>query len=378
MDESKNLDILLECIEFQTYNNFKVWFCVNQPDDFWNKQDKKHICLSNEKSLKRLNQVDDFNIEIIDRSSPGKGWQGKNSGVGIARKTLMDSISEEAGGGDIIVSLDGDTTFDKDYFLSLAENFAANNAMVALSVPYYHRLTGDEVIDRAILRYEIYMRHYELNLRRIGSPYAFTALGSAMACRVDTYRNIGGMTPKKSGEDFYFLQKIAKYKKVHTRNREKVYPAARFSDRVFFGTGPAMIKGAKGDWSSYPVYSYKFFDELKSFFENFPRLYDEDIENPGDDFLEPGWYLPLRANATSREAFVRACHHKFDGLRTLQYLKARQKEQKQSDEENFIAFAAKFYPAIFPLNLTKNLSFASSPVELLNEIRNLLTDLLDS
>ncbi len=97
-----------------------------------------------------------------------------------------------------------------------------------------------------------------------GARISFTAIGSAMALPVKSYRAIGGMTPHKSGEDFYFLQKLRKFGKVLTWNKEKVYPEARYSDRVFFGTGPAMIKGRDGDWSSYPIYPFELFDEIKA------------------------------------------------------------------------------------------------------------------
>jgi hypothetical protein len=373
MDETENLDMLFGCIRSQKFTDFKVWVCVNQPESFWEDDGKRHICISNQKTLDFLKGVDDIELSVIDRSSRGRGWKGKNTGVGIARKTLMDSIAARADDGCIIVSLDGDTSFGEDYFGSLADNFRRHPAAPAVAVPYYHRLTGNEKADRAILRYEIYMRHYELNLRRIGSPYAFTALGSAIACRVDAYKAVGGMTPKKSGEDFYFLQKIAKYKPLLTTNDEMVFPAARFSDRVFFGTGPAMIKGAGGDWSSYPVYRFELFDRIAGLFMVFGRLYKEDFENDGDEMFGKGWAEPLRKNATSQQAFVRACHHKFDGLRTLQFLKQNQKAYQTTDEENLRDFFAKFYPAQY--KLPQDFSFDRSNIETLDEVRNILKSL---
>ena len=123
-----------------------------------------------------------FPAKIIDRCSRGKGWQGNNLGVGWARKVAMDAVQDEANDRDIIITLDGDTRFNAGYFSSIKTNFKEHNTAVGLSVPYYHKLSGSEPEDRAILRYEIYMRHYLLNLMRIESPYAFTAIGSAMAC----------------------------------------------------------------------------------------------------------------------------------------------------------------------------------------------------
>ena len=178
----ENLNTLLDCIRNQTYRNFKVWIVVNQPESYKDTPEKKGIYERNISTLNRLEHVNDFPLLVIDHSSKGHGWKGKNAGVGIARKTVMDAISNAANPKDIILSLDGDTTFNENYFHSVAKTFASNPHIPALSIPYYHPLTGNKILDRSILHYEIYMRYYRLNMSRIGSPYNYTALGSAMAC----------------------------------------------------------------------------------------------------------------------------------------------------------------------------------------------------
>ncbi|HSG68325.1 MAG TPA: hypothetical protein VK994_06450, partial [Bacteroidales bacterium] len=330
MDELNDLPALLGNIASQGADDFKVIFCVNQPDTWWDDKDKRKVCENNLASIELIRQKALFPFEVIDKASRGKGWQGKQLGVGWARKVAMDAVSAEADSNDIMITLDGDTDFNPGYFRSVLANFAKRPAAVGLSVPYYHRLTGSEAEDRAILRYEIYMRSYSINLWRIGNPYHFTALGSAMAVPVSAYRAIGGMSPKKSGEDFYFLQKLTKYGLLLTWNEEKVYPAARFSDRVFFGTGPAMIKGSAGDWDSYPVYHHSLFDAIRQTYESFATLYTENRATPMDDFISTVFqdkdiWTPLRKNSKSPEVFARACRDKIDGLRILQYLKLAQK-----------------------------------------------------
>ncbi|OIP01399.1 MAG: hypothetical protein AUJ98_04430 [Bacteroidetes bacterium CG2_30_33_31] len=377
MNENENISKLLQCIRKQEYKNFKVWICVNQPESFWQNPDKVFICKNNSDTLKTLASIEDFSIEIIDKTSKSNGWQGKNSGVGIARKTIMDKIIAEALDEEIIISLDGDTSFSKKYFQSIAENFYMNADTLAISIPYFHNLTGDEMVDRAILHYEIYMRYYSLNMNRIGSPYNFTALGSAISCRISVYRQIGGLTPKNSGEDFYFLQKIVKYKPLSLWNSEKVFPAARFSDRVFFGTGPAMIKGANGDWKSYPIYRHEIFNEIENFFNQLPDLYKSDFQNIADELFGTQWAKNIRNNTSTLEAFIRSCHQKFDGLRTLQYLKMKQERSSTSDEENFSNFISKFYSNKFPEELIVNLNFANSPIDKLENIRKILVEIED-
>jgi glycosyltransferase involved in cell wall biosynthesis len=382
LNELENLGDFIRCCRNQTFQNFKLIICVNQPDDWWEKKDKLHICENNASTLTLLRSIIDLNIEVIDKCSNGNGWKGKEFGVGWARKTIMNHINMQAGTYDIIISLDADTRFTSGYFNSILENFIRYPNAVALSVPYYHELTGDEQKDRAILRYEIYMRYYAINLWRIGSPYSFTAIGSAIALPLRSYRAIGGMTPHKSGEDFYFIQKLRKYGQVLTWNKEKVYPASRYSDRVFFGTGPAMIKGRDGDWLSYPIYPFEFFDEIKTTYDLFMVLFEQDVTTPMDKFIREKFsgqniWQPLRENFKTQNKFVRACHHKLDGLRILQYLKWRNTKNEKPDEENLIRWFHKFYPEkIIELKFDlSKLVFSTIEIKDLDTLRNSLAEI---
>jgi glycosyltransferase involved in cell wall biosynthesis len=379
LNETELLDRFLDCISFQTYRNFKVFICVNQPEEWWNDPGKRLICENNVSTLEKLRSFRGFDIEVIDRCSPGNGWKGRRHGVGWARKTVMDAANEAARTDDIILSLDADTAFRENYFASVVENFRKNQEAVALAVPYFHESVPDPAAYKAILRYEIYMRYYSLNLWRIGSPYAFTALGSAMACPVSAYRAVGGITPKLSGEDFYFLEKLRKYGRILTWNSEKVYPAARFSDRVYFGTGPAMIKGNEGDWSSYPLYSPLFFGEIEETYRLFGSFFTKTKTTKVTEFLsaqlkEEYPFRALRENAKDMKRFIRACHEKFDGLRVLQYLKMRQGEEPAKDETSLRIFLEKYYREdALPLSdIIEKLDFNEASVEDLEVIRTFL------
>jgi len=382
MNEYESLPRTLGCIQLQDYQNYEVWVCVNQPEGYWTDPQKQEICQNNSKTLSLLQNSGLKNLHVIDHSSKGKGWTGKNYGVGIARKVLMDTISKNANSIDIILSLDADTSFESGYFGSVVNVFENHSKAVALSNPYYHELTGDGTLDRAMLRYEIYMRHYAINLWRIESPYSFTALGSAIAVPVNSYRRIGGMTPKKSGEDFYFLQKLRKLGHIANHNTHKVFPATRYSDRVFFGTGPALIKGSQGSWESYPIYNYQLFDEVAETYKLFAQLYDQKIETRFINYLnlqfgEDDIFEPLRKNFSSREQFVKACHHKVDALRILQFLKHEQTNVEYSNEQNLKYFLQKFHPKVFSNfeEIIVNLDFAKTPTLKLNEIRDSLAEL---
>jgi len=382
MNEAAFLPQTMECLKRKQHQNFRVWVCVNQPDSWWGDPGKADVCKNNQETLSYLRSLDWKNLHIIDHSSKGLGWKGKALGVGQARKVIMDAINRLSQPEDLIVSLDADTIVEHDYLFSVEKVFDRFPSAVALSNPYYHRLTGEETLDRAMLRYEIFMRHYALNMWRIGSPYSFTALGSAIALPVCSYRKIGGMTAKKSGEDFYLLQKLRKTGWIANINSSTVIPGTRYSDRVFFGTGPALIKGSGGNWESYPVYDYRLFDKVAQTYKLFPVLLEKNLETPMSEFLnqhfgEDDIFEPLRQNHKNPAQFIKACHHKVDGLRVLQYLKYHQALENYRDEDNLLLFMERFFPDFFVkfgLELKKTLDFQTFPIALLNGIRDYLVE----
>jgi hypothetical protein len=343
LDELEFLPQTLAAVATQKTNfPFQVYICVNQPNAWWNDPKKIEICKNNQKTLSLLNKFKDFNdlkdlkIKIIDKSSMGKGWSKNNCGVGWARKTLFNEIFQIASDEDVLISLDADTLFNESYFQSIGENFMQNK-IDAVSVPYYHKLTEDENANRAILRYEIYLRNYFINMHRIGSPYTFTAIGSAIAVKVKALKKIRGITPLSSGEDFYLLQKLRKMSPISNYNSEMVYPAARFSTRVPFGTGPAMFKFCKGMFETYPYYHYSLFDKIKETYDVISELFTKDIDTIFIDFLKEQYktddlWSPLRKNFKTLPQFTRAFHEKADGLRILQFLKSQHNKMKVNNE----------------------------------------------
>lgn len=380
MNESGEIHKLMDCLEKQSCMDFELVVCVNQPDDWWEDEEKLNICRDNQKTIGYLQKSHPFPVTVIDKSTRGNGWKGKQFGVGWARKTAMDFINRLADPDDVILSIDADTHYPPGYLASILEGIRGNRKKVAVSVPYYHELCGDEQTDRAILHYELYMRNYSLNMWRINNPYRFTALGSAIALPVWAYRKIGGITPHKSGEDFYMLQKLCKTGELIWWNPVKAYPSARQSDRVFFGTGPAIIKGISGDWSSYPVYHHSLFDKVKATYDKFEALYKEDTETPMDDFLrkqfrEGNIWKPLRENASSTESFMKACTHKVDGLRILQFLKSEQNRLDKTSEECLAENSDIMVGEPVQNHLdSENLDFERTGIRELNNIRNKLVE----
>ncbi len=379
LNESENIGKLIECLRLQSFTRYKLIVCVNQYESWWQNPEKVSTCEDNLKSITLLKNVKNITLEIIDRSTIGNGWPEKKGGVGWARKTIMDSIVDKATKNDIIVSIDADTYYPPDYLQSVFDFFNKNKKIVGLAIPYYHKL-DNSITDRLILRYEIYMRYYVLNMMRINNPYGYTALGSAMAFPVWAYIKAGGLTPVAAGEDFYFLQKLVKIGEIGTWSSSIAYPSSRFSDRVLFGTGPALIKGQNGNWLSYPHYHSTLFDKIEATYNLFSYLYTKELETPMDNFLQDQTnsneiWAPLRKNYKDEKNFVRACINKVDGLRILQFLRKQQVDIKMRDESIIYSYLATYLKDEIDSDLLsqiKELDYDNSSIKLLNKLRNFL------
>lgn len=374
MDEAEYLPRTIAAVFSQKCEGtVKVYVCVNQPEEY--RHSHPDICENNLRTLQWLENIcppRPFQLEILDHSTPGKAWTGKNFGVGWARKTLFDHILPKADNQDILISLDADTLIPDTYLADTLRQFQKDSSLDAISMPYYHPLSGDERLDRAMLRYEIYMRMYFLNLARIKSPYTFTAIGSAIAMRCGSLRKIGGITPTKSGEDFYLLQKLCKTGRISNWNGSTVFPAARYSSRVFFGTGPALIKGSDGDWESYPIYAGKLFDDIAETYQRIEELFLHDFENPFLSFLESQFkshqlWQPLRDNFKDLPHFRKAFHEKADALRILQYLKWKQNAENIDDAQSLDDNLKRMFGTGFPYP-----DFESVPFDYLSSLRDYL------
>lgn len=377
LNEFELLPKLIESIKNQLAPNCSLTVCVNQYEDWWSEPGRREQCFNNQESIKYLENISGINIHLIDKSSRGKAWPTNKGGVGWARKVAMDFISEMAGPDDFILSIDADTYYPPEFAAAVSEKLTETKNLAGLAIPYYHPLTGNPVNDRLVLRYEIYMRYFLLNMLQIENPYAFTAIGSAMATTVAAYRKVGGLTPVKSGEDFYFIQKLKKNVNIGIWCETTAFPSSRLSDRVVFGTGPALIKGNTGDWTSYPLYKIESFEKVSDTFALFPELYKKDFATPMDGFLKNQFkadniWAALRANYKDAKNFVRACENKVDALRILQFLRSEQlKGQQKSDEEVLLEFLQKHeMNSYFKLKKEKNFTFDTVPFDILDEVRN--------
>ena len=256
-------------------------------------------------------------------------------GVGEARKLGMDAViascHAEQAERVILASLDADTVAEPDYFDAVRGCFERNPAASALSISFSHRPGATPEEERAIRSYEAYLERYVDRLRRAGSPYAFQTVGSAFAVRAAAYVRAGGMRVRKGGEDFYFLQAAAKTGRVVTGDRVLVHPSPRPSDRVPFGTGPAVRKLMAGEApAEISDAAFAFLGRLLARAAGpggleEAELFLDQIDSCSADFLRQEgflliWPKVLANTPDRRDARLAAFHGWFDGLKTLRYL----------------------------------------------------------
>jgi len=220
-------------------------------------------------------------LVYLDASSPGRELPLKQGGVGLARKIGLDAALSvmDFNGPDhgLLLCLDADSPVDRNY-LSAVRRFYEGRNMGAAVVAYAHPLPANPKLLAAIVRYELYLRYYVLGLEFAGSPYAFHTIGSTMSCTVRSYSAVRGMNRREAGEDFYFLNKLAKLSPVGTISGTRVYPSPRVSRRVPFGTGQRMKSSLEGTDREDIFYDPRIFRILKSWLKGMKTI----ISNGGD------------------------------------------------------------------------------------------------
>ncbi len=185
-----------------------------------------------------------LNVAYINASSPGLELPAKG-GVGLARKIGMDrgiELFDDTGESlKLLFCLDADTLVDPDW-ISMTRRNIEERRLVAAAVEFAHRGGETRDDDDAIRLYETVIRYYRLGLEYARSPYAYHAIGSTIAVSAEGYLAVRGMPRREAGEDFHFLNKLAKTGRVGIVSETRVYPSARRSRRVPFGTGQALCR----------------------------------------------------------------------------------------------------------------------------------------
>ncbi len=273
---------------------------------------------------------------IIVQSLPRK-W----AGVGWARKIGMDHAVEQIIKNNysdgIIVSFDADSTVLPNYFQSVESAFYEHPSSNFFTIHFEHPYDGPGLsasLREGIIRYELHMRYYRNAMQWCGYPHAIHTVGSSFAMKASAYVRQGGMNRRKAGEDFYFLHKLVLLGQYGNISTTTVFPSARQSDRVPFGTGAAIKKWNEGSPELNFTYSLEVFGHLKPLFSlasGFWQMKPSEISSSFGN-LQPSLQsfcseaktieeiLGLRANCSNAKVFEKRFFHILNAFWILKYL----------------------------------------------------------
>ena len=296
--------------------------------------------INNKKTLERLAAKDPglegLPVAWVDASSPGLELPAQGGGVGMARKIGCDRVLphlEFKRTQPLLISLDADTLVRPNYLSALVRHFQGTQVPGAV-VSFCHQPGDTPMEKKAIQRYELFLRAYVLGLSQAGSPYAFHTIGSAMACSAEGYARAGGMNCRTAAEDFYFLQQMAKTCGIAQVKGTTVYPSARASHRVPFGTGRSvsrLLAGEKEAVLFYPKECFQILQEWLALVTEESGAAGETIQWKAskifsglpeylDSIKFQSVWEKLRRNFRDRPIFLKGFHEWFDGLKTLKLI----------------------------------------------------------
>lgn len=294
----------------------------------------------NRKTLRLLAAGDSapsgLSLGWVDASSPGRELPAKKGGVGLARKIGFDlalPLLDYSGSSPILVALDADTLVQPDYLPALVSHFRSATAGGAV-LAFRHQQGTTALEDRAICRYELFLRAYVLGLSLAGSPYAFHTVGSAMACTAAAYAGMGGMNSRQAAEDFYFLQQLKKTTDVAQVTGTIVHPSARSSHRVPFGTGKSISRLLDDGDSAVLFHGPECFAILQEWLSLIAARLDGNgreirlaagrISPALGEYLDKAGFVEawekLQKNSRGQASLLAAFHCWFDGLSTLKLI----------------------------------------------------------
>lgn len=252
----------------------------------------------------------------------------KRHGVGLARKIGMDEaarrlqqIGHHQG---IIAAFDADSTCSANYLQELHHMFASHPLAPGASIYFEHPLDQTPAAMRSgIIAYELHLRYFLHALRWAGLN-VFHTVGSSMVVRADAYVKQGGMNTRKAGEDFYFLNRIIRMGGFREITTCTVYPSARVSDRVPFGTGRAMSQLTNQERNTYNPASFRLLRDLMRC--SVLRLPYDDLVNHLDpicrEFLTSyrERYVKILEETKSASSFRKAFDALFDPFFAMKFL----------------------------------------------------------
>jgi|LGOV01.1.fsa_nt_gb hypothetical protein len=290
----------------------------------------------NKQDLNELRQGRSFGelrVAWIDATTPGRELPPKLGGVGMARKIGCDLTLPYLCRGGHLIHLDADTLVDNNYMSAITQSFQGAIFGGAV-IPYCHQAASDPVQHQAITLYELYMRIHVVALQHAGSPYGYHTIGSTMVSTREAYIKAGGMNCRRAGEDFYFMQQLAKTSGVGQVCGTVVAPDSRISQRTPFGTGQVVLELSSDSNASQRFYAPQCYGVLHQWLTLVENEHSADADEllfkAGEICMQLHGFLKQEKFATTWQRISgchkdvtrrqRAFHEWFDGLKTMRLI----------------------------------------------------------
>lgn len=321
------------------YEDVQVFVVINNSDNA-----KEEIVENNFMTFEKIKQQY-TEVHVLDYFSKGKAFPDRLSGVGISRKTGVAVSIANSEDEVIILSLDADTTVEKNYLFEINRMFNRDETIVGLTIDAHHEMPEDTDERDAIVKYEIYLRYYYTGMQFTGSPLSLWAIGSSIAFLRSAYLSVGGFSSRKAGEDFYFLQKLREFGKIAHIYSTRTHPSGRISCRVPFGTGKNIndIISNRKILNEFPDHAN--FIKLKNWFNSLKNWAEggyKQLYLPGgslEKFLRERngieAIFSIYFNTSTPESFLKRYHFWLNGLRIRQYLNYDGRKEKIPDAVKF-------------------------------------------
>lgn len=373
--------------------------CLNEPEiiqtleSLWACEKVKSVCeviVTVNDSETALQEVKDFNQQTYNNLQEWKkanDRQGlvlhpiyapsvkeKFAGAGMARKIGMDEAVRRLSAANrpdgVIVALDSDCLVSNNYLKKIESVFSESKSCFGATLNFSHRIEemDDARQQTGIRMYEDYLHYYKQALDFAGFPNSIYTIGSAMAVRAEAYVKQGGMNRRQAGEDFYFLHKLTKLGQLTEISDAYVYPSARVSDRVPFGTGAAMAKWMNFTDDLALTYRFDAFLDMKQFFDRVGEFYKAgqmqyaeilaSLPSTIEQFLSSVLFYEklseINQNSSTPESFRKRFFQTFDAFQVLKFL--NQVHEQHYSTQNL-------YEAISRLRLAEKGHLSSSQVD---------------
>ena len=253
-------------------------------------------------------------------------------GVGLARKIGCDiALALQCRGcvnSHWLHNTDADARLPESYFVAAQRHSGA----VAIAHAFKHDSTPDSALDRATYLYDLRLRYYVMGLQKAGSPYALHTLGSCISVDAKRYAQVRGFPRRAGGEDFYLINKLAKLGTVASPASPVITLTPRVSDRVPFGTGPAVSRllDSRAPYSEPLFYHPECFTQLATVLNHVTAVAEG--ERRSLSHLDESSVSTLNAmgieqafrhcdkQSADAESWIKHFHQWFDGFRTLKFV----------------------------------------------------------